>query len=80
ISMLSTPNCPHCNDDRPETVEHFLLECPQYVRERHVLHTSLGRTAFSLPYLLTQRKACEPVIRFINDTKRLCETFGNVTP
>ncbi|KIJ59019.1 hypothetical protein HYDPIDRAFT_101525, partial [Hydnomerulius pinastri MD-312] len=54
-----------------ETVEHFILNCPQYAHERHVLKSSLGRAAFSLPYLLTQSRACEPIIRYINETKRL---------
>ncbi|KAF9245438.1 hypothetical protein BU15DRAFT_13391, partial [Melanogaster broomeanus] len=78
IKKSDTPNCPNCEDDRQETVEHFLLGCPQYAHERHVLQSSLGRVAFSLPFILTQPTAHEPVIRFINSTKRLNDTFGNV--
>ncbi|KAF9234671.1 hypothetical protein BU15DRAFT_52337 [Melanogaster broomeanus] len=80
IKKMDTPNCPNCEDDRQEMIEHFLLMCPHYARERHALQTSLGRVAFSLPFILARPEASKHVIRFINDTKRLSDTFGNVTP
>ncbi|KAF9245367.1 hypothetical protein BU15DRAFT_58969 [Melanogaster broomeanus] len=38
----------------------------------------LGHVTFSLPYLLTQPRACKHVIRYVNAMKHLAETFGNI--
>ncbi|OAX32763.1 hypothetical protein K503DRAFT_701563, partial [Rhizopogon vinicolor AM-OR11-026] len=47
--------CPHCQPIE-ETVHHFLLSCPFYQRERHILVNALGRKA-SISYLLTDPNA-----------------------
>ncbi|KIJ16394.1 hypothetical protein PAXINDRAFT_132324, partial [Paxillus involutus ATCC 200175] len=78
IKKIASPLCPYC--DKVETVEHYLTTCPQYARERHVLNTTLGRNAGSVPFLLTQPKAVIPLIIFVNSSGRLQETFGNVHP
>ncbi|KAF9232503.1 hypothetical protein BU15DRAFT_8806, partial [Melanogaster broomeanus] len=78
VKNSETPDCPNCEDGKPETVEHFLLICPHYARERQALRSALGRVASSLPFILAQTRACEPLIRFVNNTKRLNDTFGNV--
>src|SRR6267154_4496791 len=74
-----TPDCPHCNNT-PETIPHYLISCPQYARERHVLNTVLRRQAASITYLLTNARATAPLIQFINSTGRLKPTFGDVPP
>jgi ribonuclease HI len=79
IGKSLSPNCPHC-EDTPETVQHFLLSCPQYIRERHTLTTALRRQASSITYLLTNAKATAHLIRFVNSTGRLKSTFGDVPP
>ncbi|KAG2340462.1 hypothetical protein BDR05DRAFT_889759, partial [Suillus weaverae] len=77
IGKLESPHCPHCaNID--ETVYHVLITCPQYRRERHSLTCALGRKAMSIPFLLSDPDATPHLIRFINATGRLKDTFGEV--
>jgi ribonuclease HI len=79
IRKSPTPDCPHCVGTE-ESIQHFLLSCPQYARERHILTNTLGRRALSIPFLLSNQKANAPLIRFINSTSRLKPTFGDVPP
>lgn len=79
IGKSLSPNCPHCVDI-PETVQHFLLSCPHYTRERHTLTSTLRRQASSITYLLTNAKATAHLIHFVNSTGRLKSTFGDVPP
>ncbi|KAG3230000.1 hypothetical protein P692DRAFT_20702692, partial [Suillus brevipes Sb2] len=77
IKRSETPNCPICTNTE-ESIHHFLFECPQYDRERFILQRKLGRKATSLPYLLTNPKAVEHFLRYVNSTGRLKNTFGDV--
>ncbi|KIJ63740.1 hypothetical protein HYDPIDRAFT_58177, partial [Hydnomerulius pinastri MD-312] len=70
VKKAESPDCPYCGNN-PETVEHFLLVCPQYVRERQMLRNALGRNANSMLFLLTQPTAVGPLIRYVNSTGRL---------
>ncbi|KAG1795200.1 uncharacterized protein HD556DRAFT_400242 [Suillus plorans] len=76
IGKSASPNCPHC-EDTPETVQRFLLRCPQYAREGHTLTSVLRRRASSIKYLLTDVKATAHLIRFVNSTGRLKPTTSN---
>ncbi|KIK79093.1 hypothetical protein PAXRUDRAFT_162215, partial [Paxillus rubicundulus Ve08.2h10] len=78
IKKIALPLCPYC--EKIEMVEHYLTSCPQYACERHVLRNTLGRSAGSVSFLLTQPKAINPLIIFVNSTGHLKETFGNVHP
>jgi ribonuclease HI len=78
IGKSPSPHCPIC-PGRNETIDHYLFDCPQYVRERHILSNALRRKANSLTYILTSEKAIDPLIRFINSTGRLKPTFGEIT-
>ncbi|KAH7903595.1 hypothetical protein BJ138DRAFT_1020376, partial [Hygrophoropsis aurantiaca] len=55
ITMSDTPHCPICPGIE-ESIHHFLFDCPQYVRERHTLHTMLGHNVLSLSYMLSQKE------------------------
>jgi hypothetical protein len=79
IGKSPSPDCPHC-EGTPETTQHFLLLCPQYARERHILTNTLKRNASSIPFLLSNSKAVTPLIRYVNSTGRLRPTFGDVIP
>ncbi|OAX36531.1 hypothetical protein K503DRAFT_292075 [Rhizopogon vinicolor AM-OR11-026] len=70
IGKNPTPDCPHC-EGSTKTVQHFLLSCAQYARERHILTNTLKRRALSVPFLLSNQKATAPLIRFVNSTERL---------
>jgi hypothetical protein len=79
IGKSPSPDCPHCAST-PETTQHFLLLCPQYARERHILSNTLKCNATSIPFLLSNVKATSPLIRYVNSTGRLKPTFGEVPP
>ncbi|KIK75336.1 hypothetical protein PAXRUDRAFT_44459, partial [Paxillus rubicundulus Ve08.2h10] len=73
IKKSSSPLCPYCN--KIETVEHYLTICPQYIREHHILSITLRRSASSVPFLLTQPKAINPLIAYVNSSGHMKETF-----
>ena len=78
IRKVESPSCPHCGGITFETVKHFLLVCPKYVRERHQLRCQLHRNADSLPYLLSSPTALKPLLQYVNSTGRFHSTFGNL--
>ena len=78
ICQSETPACFHCiNELMPETVTHFLLHCPHYQCEHHLLQCKLRRNADSVPYLLSSPIALKPLLRFIDSTK--CFKFKTPT-
>jgi hypothetical protein len=42
MGKSASPNCLHC-ENVLETVQHYLLSCPQYAREWHILTSALKR-------------------------------------
>ena len=77
IGKADTPACPKCG--RRETIEHFLIECPAYNRERRQHLTGrLRRAAESTQKMLSDSKAWPALFAYINSTKRLEETFGQL--
>ena len=74
IRRSETPTCPHCRGITPKTVKHFLLHCPHYQHERHLLRRKLRRNADSLPFLLSDATATLPLLKFIHATKRFART------
>lgn len=78
IKRADTAICPHCPTET-ETVKHFLLDCPHYARERQILRNTLGRDADEIPILLTDEDAVGAMLIFVEATKRLKQTFGDVT-
>jgi len=51
IFHSETPTCPHCPGLTPETVCHFLLICPYYQNECHLLCQKPKCKAESIPFL-----------------------------
>ncbi|KAG7094368.1 hypothetical protein E1B28_007969 [Marasmius oreades] len=80
IQRSPTPNCDSCTatgNSKPETVNHFLFECPTYRKERHLMKQKLGRGADSLAHLLLGKKdTLRELIKFTGRTGRLKATFG----
>jgi ribonuclease HI len=76
IRRSDTPSCPHCQDNPAESVKHFLLDCPQYARERHELRRKLRRNADSLPFLLSHPSATLPLLKYVHATGRFKPHFG----
>ncbi|KAJ8588030.1 hypothetical protein M405DRAFT_740973, partial [Rhizopogon salebrosus TDB-379] len=77
IRKSDTPRCPHCPLIN-ESVHHFLFECPRYQRARHIIACALGRQATSLPYLLAEAEATPHLTRYVNATRRLKSTLGEI--
>ncbi|KAG2743247.1 hypothetical protein P692DRAFT_20671378, partial [Suillus brevipes Sb2] len=72
-----SPSCPHCpNTD--ETVHHYLLACPHYRKERHLLTAALGRDASSIQFLLSAPEATPHLVTYINATGRMKAVLGVV--
>ena len=78
IKKSDTPLCLQCEDNKPENVHHYLFECRKYDRERHTLRLKLGRRALSVRCLLAEKRSQKPLFKYINETKRLSATFGDV--
>ena len=75
-----TPNCLQCDRNTPETVHHFLFDCPRYARERHKLRNKLGRQVLSTAYLLGSADAIGETLKFVKASERLQPTHGEVQP
>jgi len=78
IKKSATPCCLQCKDDQVETVHHFLFDCPKYARERHVLRQKLGHATLSTLHLLSMKSTQQALFRFIDSTKHLHPTFGDI--
>ena len=73
-----SPNCLQCSDTTPETVHHLLFVCPRYDRERFIMEREIGRKVYHMAHLLSSTSARVHLLRYINETKRLAPTFGEV--
>ena len=73
-----SPLCLQCTNNCPETVHHFLFDCPKYVRERHDLRIKLGQKALSIGHLLANKHAQQAFFTFVNKTQRLKAVFGDI--
>ena len=62
----------------PETVHHFLFDCPRYDRERFILRNRIERAATSTAELLGSGEAVEETLKFVKATGRLSMKQGEV--
>ncbi|KAG2063367.1 hypothetical protein BDR04DRAFT_1038237 [Suillus decipiens] len=61
IGKADSPRSPFF-PEKDETTHHFLLDCHQYVHERHIMSNTLRRqAATSIYFLLTSEKATSPI-------------------
>ncbi|KAG2059418.1 hypothetical protein BDR06DRAFT_874064, partial [Suillus hirtellus] len=51
----------HCENVQ-EMVQHYLLLCPHYAQERHILTNTPKRQASSITFLLSNAKATDALI------------------
>ena len=78
IKRSDTPNCLQCDKETPESVHHFLFDCPQYERERHILRCRLGRAVASTADLLGSGEAVTETLKFVRETGRFAQKQGEV--
>ncbi|KIK31553.1 hypothetical protein CY34DRAFT_103138 [Suillus luteus UH-Slu-Lm8-n1] len=79
ISKSPTAQCLQCNKHE-ETVKHFLLVCPSYAQQRAALRQEAGTGMSQLHQLLNNEDFIKPLFRYIARTRRLEQTFGDVSP
>jgi hypothetical protein len=74
IHHTDTNTCDSCKS-APETVAHFLLQCPTYAADHHEHLGSRGRDFLSLNFLLTNKMATSPLFKFIKATGRFVDSL-----
>jgi hypothetical protein len=52
-------------------VEHFLLECPEFWKERYDLRNKVGAGNMKLGFLLGDGAGVKETVRYVMETKRL---------
>ncbi|KAG2051246.1 hypothetical protein BDR06DRAFT_866575, partial [Suillus hirtellus] len=77
IAKLQSPTCSSCHQ-KEESVYHYILECPAFIRPRNILRKSLGTQDLTLKKLLNDRKAIRKLLIFAAQTKHFQSTFGDV--
>ncbi|KAJ3925073.1 MAG: hypothetical protein NXY57DRAFT_873969, partial [Lentinula lateritia] len=69
IHQADTPICPCCKQ-QPETVFHYLFQCPAHRRARDHFRIRIPRTQWNMSSLLTCRSTLPQLFRYVDDTKR----------
>ena len=77
IGCVESPDCPHCPGVE-ESVKHFVLDCPKYEDARREINRMDVRIGRSLGKLLSQKRLILALLRYVNRTGRLQQTFGDV--
>jgi hypothetical protein len=77
MRLIESPICPACQGQE-ETVFHFLMQCPAYQIERHLLRAKMGPDAISIHKLLATRKGLKQTFKYIARTKRFKKRFEAV--
>ena len=77
IGKAPSPTCPNC-DAAFETVHHFLFMCPAYDAPRRNLRVKVGPHKMDFKGLLADENNTRHLLRFLEQTKRLAPTFGNL--
>ena len=84
MKKIASSQCEKCwtrdDDEIPETICHFLFECPEYNGPRSQLNAEMGQDSRSLGTLLASKEGTKSLLKYIGHTKRLQVTFGNVIP
>jgi hypothetical protein len=76
IKAVESPGCEACQTETKETTRHYLLGCPAYKRARRELQKKIGhRKAGSIPYLLSNPDATQPLMAYVDGTKQFAETL-----
>ena len=60
-----------CGSGASENIEHFLLYCPQYDRQRARLSRKVGIGEMRLEKLLGRLRMIQDTLKYVDETKRL---------
>ena len=78
MGKVDTPDCPHC-PGVPETILHYIIQCPAYEKHRKEMQCLGPREARNLSTFLGQPKNFALLLHYVDNTERLKDTFGKVT-
>jgi hypothetical protein len=78
INKAPTALCPACGL-ADETIFHFLMSCPAYAQYRTELGMKVPRPRNKISDLLTNPAVYKHTLRYIQQTGRIKNVFGNVT-
>src|SRR5438045_7708408 len=70
FKIVDTPRC-ECGSGAIENVEHYLLLCSKYDRERYKLIRGIGVTGMRVQKLLGHPKLIKYMLEYVEDTERL---------
>jgi len=77
IGKLSSPICPTCKQGEKST-HHYLVEYITWRYERWHMGKELGNAARSADCMLNSRKGVKQLLRFVGQTARFKQVFGDV--
>ena len=80
IKRAPTSDCPYCRKGTRETLLHYILFCPQHEEARSHIRNIIDKEKSVLPFLMGKREGIPSLLRYIDATKRLRQTFGNIMP
>ncbi|KAL1738145.1 hypothetical protein HDZ31DRAFT_51437, partial [Schizophyllum fasciatum] len=81
IGKVENDTCSSCRVHgriAPETVHHFLFDCPSYNAQRFELRRTLGRDARDQQVLYGTKKGIIALLRYVAATRRFQRVFGDV--
>ena len=79
FKLADSPTCQQCNN-APETVSHFLLFCSKFANQRIQLTRAIRRDRALDLSILGNKKLLPALYRYIRDTNRFEDNFGNLSP
>lgn len=79
IGKRDSPRCTRCAAGSRETVEHFLMFCPEFWWARKRLREEAGHKARNISWLLSSSQALPFLFRYIARTGRFEHGFGDVS-
>ncbi|TFK31566.1 hypothetical protein BDQ12DRAFT_618686, partial [Crucibulum laeve] len=75
IGKTPLDRCPTCwkhlCEHIQEMVQHYMLDCPVYARERSILDCKLGHNARNFKYLVSSKKGIKVLSIYVAHTKQL---------
>ncbi|KAL1659273.1 hypothetical protein GGF50DRAFT_27269, partial [Schizophyllum commune] len=81
IKKADSDDCPAClshGRHTAETVHHYLFDCPAYRAQWEQVSRALGHDTRNKHILLGTKKGFVAILRYMVDTKRFTNIFGDV--
>lgn len=78
IGAVDSPLCDRCNEQREETVQHFIFDCPEHYVARRRAKRALGGEEYNTETLFSTRAGIKLLLSYVNETERLKHIFGEV--